>query len=59
MAISKASTLGFFERPPDTSPQSKGMAERFVKTLKRDYAKLVNWPDSKTKTAQLKDWFDG
>jgi transposase InsO family protein len=40
------------------SPQSNGMAESFVKTLKRDYAKLANWPDSKTVMAQLKDWFD-
>ena len=43
---------------PVTSPQSKGMAESFVKTLKRNYAKLANWPDSKTVMAQLKDWFD-
>jgi putative transposase len=34
------------------------MAESFVKTLKRDYAKLANRPDSKTVMAQLKDWFD-
>ena len=32
--------------------------ESFVKTLKRDYAKLVNRPDSKTLMSQLKDWFD-
>ena len=43
---------------PLTSPQSNGMAESFVKTLKRDYAKLANRPDSKTVMAQLKDWFD-
>ena len=30
---------------PVTSPQSNGMAESFVKTLKRDYAKLANRPD--------------
>ncbi len=41
-----------------TSPQSNGMAESFVKTLKRDYPKLVDWLDSKTVMAQLKDWFD-
>ena len=40
---------------PVTSPQSNGMAESFVKTLKRDYAKLVNRPDSKTVMAQLQD----
>jgi putative transposase len=33
---------------PVTSPQSNGMAESFVKTLKRDYAKLANRPDSQT-----------
>ena len=43
---------------PLTSPQSNGMAESFVKTLKRDYSKLANRPDSKTVMAQLKDWFD-
>ncbi len=37
------------------SPPSNGMAESFVKTLKRDYAKLSNRPDSKTGMAQLKD----
>jgi putative transposase len=34
------------------------MAENFVKTLKRDYAKLANSPDSKTVMAQLQAWFD-
>jgi putative transposase len=43
---------------PVTSPQSNGMAESFVKTLKRDYAKLANRPDSKTVMAQLQGWFD-
>jgi transposase InsO family protein len=43
---------------PVTSPQSNGMARSFVKTLKRDYAKLANRPVSKTVMAQLKDWFD-
>ena len=28
------------------------------KTLKRDYIKLANWPDSKTVMAQLKSWLD-
>jgi putative transposase len=41
-----------------TSAQSHGMDESFVKTLKRNYAKLANRPDSKTVMAQLKDWFD-
>jgi putative transposase len=43
---------------PVTSPQSNGMAESFVKTLKRDYAKLADRPDSKTVMAQLPKWFD-
>ena len=43
---------------PVTSPQSNGMAESFMKTLKRDFAKLANRPGSKTVMAQLKDWFD-
>ncbi len=42
---------------PVTSPQSNGMAESFVKTLKRGYAKLANRPDSKTIMTQLKDWY--
>jgi transposase InsO family protein len=32
--------------------------ESFVKTLKRDYSKLINRPDSKIVLAYLKDWFD-
>ena len=43
---------------PITSPQSNGMAESFVKTLKRDYAKLAHRPDSQTVMGQLKAWFD-
>jgi transposase InsO family protein len=43
---------------PLTNSQSNGMAESFVKTLKRYYAKLANGPDSKSLMAQLKDWFD-
>ncbi len=33
---------------PVTSPQSNGMAESFVKKLKRNYAKLADRPDSQT-----------
>jgi putative transposase len=43
---------------PVTSPQSNGMAESFVKTFKRDYAKLANRPDPQTVMSQLKAWFD-
>jgi putative transposase len=38
---------------PVASPQNNGMAESFVKTLKRDYAKVSDRPDSKTVMAQL------
>jgi hypothetical protein len=27
-----------------TNPQINGMAESFVKTLKRDYGQLADWP---------------
>jgi transposase InsO family protein len=38
---------------------SQCQVEQFVSaSLKRDYAKLANRPDSKTVMAQLKDWFD-
>ena len=43
---------------PVTSPQSNGMAESFVKTLKRDYAKLTHRPDSQTVMARLQKLFD-
>ena len=43
---------------PVTSPQSNGMAESFVKTLKRDYAKLANRQDSKTAMTQLQGLLD-
>lgn len=43
---------------PVTSPQSNGMPESLVKTLKRDYAKLAERPDSHTVMAQLPKWFE-
>jgi putative transposase len=33
------------------------MAKNFEKTLKRDYAKLADRPDSQTVMAQLPKWF--
>ena len=43
---------------PVTSPQSNGMAESFVKTLKRDYAALADKPDSATVLQALPGWFE-
>jgi len=40
------------------SPQSCGLAESFVKALKRGHTKLANRPDSKIVMAQMKDRFD-
>jgi putative transposase len=43
---------------PVQSPQSNGMAESFVKTFKRDYARLAHRPDSQTVMRDLKLWFE-
>jgi putative transposase len=42
---------------PIESPQSNGMAEAFVKTLKRDYARVRPCPDAATVLRQLDGWF--
>ena len=42
---------------PVESPQSNGMAEAFVRTLKRDYARVNPKPDARTVIAQLPRWF--
>jgi hypothetical protein len=43
---------------PIESPQSNGMAEAFVKTFKRDYARVHPRPDAATVLRQLDDWFE-
>lgn len=43
---------------PVSSPQSNGMAESFVKTMKRDYAELALRPDASAVMQQLGDWFE-
>jgi putative transposase len=43
---------------PIESPQSNGMAEAFVKTLKRDYAQVNPCPDAATVLRQLDGWFE-
>ena len=43
---------------PIESPQSNGMAEAFVKTFKRDYARVNPRPDAQTVLHQLQSWFE-
>ena len=43
---------------PIESPQSNGMAEAFVKTLKRDYAQVNPRPDAASVLRQLDGWFE-
>lgn len=43
---------------PAYSPESNGMAEAFVKTIKRDYVWFGDLKDAKTVMAQLPKWID-
>jgi transposase InsO family protein len=43
---------------PVRSPESDGIAEAFVKTFKRDYARLSILPDAATVIALLPAWFE-
>lgn len=43
---------------PVTSPQSNGMAEAFVRTLKRDYARVTALTDAATVIAALPGWIN-
>jgi putative transposase len=43
---------------PIESPQSNGMAEAFVKTFKRDYARVSPRPDTAGVLRQLDGWFE-
>jgi putative transposase len=43
---------------PIRSPQSNGMAEAFVKTFKRDYARVSAKPDAASVLRQLDSWFE-
>jgi putative transposase len=54
-----AETLGF--RPittPAYSPQSNGMAEAFVNTIKRDYVGGADLSDAQTVIQQIPDWIE-
>jgi putative transposase len=41
---------------PIESPQSNGMAEAFVRTIKRDYVRVSPCPDAQTVIRQLSSW---
>ncbi len=41
---------------PLESPQSNGMAEAFVRTIKRDYVRVSSIPDAATVLRQLPGW---
>ena len=43
---------------PVASPQSNGMSEAFVKTLKRDYVRINPLPDAATVLASIQEWFE-
>jgi len=43
---------------PVKSPQSNGISEAFVNTLKRDYVRVTPLPDAKTVLALIAGWFE-
>jgi putative transposase len=52
-----ARDIGLMPRTtPVSSPQSNGMAEAFVRTLKRDYVRVSPTPDAQTVIEQLPSW---
>ena len=42
---------------PIESPQSNGMAEAFVRTMKRDYVRVAEKPNARAVISQLPSWF--
>lgn len=54
-----AREIGFEPRTtPVESPQSNGMAEAFVRTIKRDYARVSQLTNAETVMRQLPTWFE-
>ena len=54
-----AHELGFVPiTTPAYSPQSNGLAEAFVKTLKRDYVAGADLRDAESVLLQLTDWIE-
>ena len=54
-----ARDIGFEPRTtPVESPQSNGMAEAFVRTMKRDYVRVSAIPDARTVIGKLPAWFE-
>ena len=43
---------------PVRSPQSNGISEAFVKTLKRDYVQVTPLPDAQTVLGLIGSWFE-
>jgi putative transposase len=43
---------------PIKSPQSNGILEAFVNTLKRDYVRVTPLPDAKTVLGLIAGWFE-
>ncbi|MFN7190446.1 MAG: integrase core domain-containing protein, partial [Rhodospirillales bacterium] len=43
---------------PVQSPQSNGMAEAFVRTIKRDYARVSSLPTARAILRLLPKWFE-
>jgi len=57
--VELASWLGLTSRfTPVRSPESNGMAEAFVKTVKRDYVSVTDRPDAATVLSRLAGWFE-
>ena len=65
LSLHRARDAGFCSRlflvpclTPIKSPESNGVSEAFVKTLKRDYARVQPRPDALTVLAQPPAWID-